>query len=720
MNRNFTSILALILVCLVFGFLTGCGSSSSSTPPPPPTITISATSGSGQTANVGDAFTNMLVATVTSNGTADSGVTVTFTPVPGPAGQSCTPSSTTATTASDGTASITCTANSTPGGYSVTAAATGATGLASFTEGNTAPRVLVFYVNGLENSATDGPVYYGVAGAVGFDLNGNVLGGEQDYNDGQNGFMSPATTIAATGSSMTVDPTTGTGTLVLNVSASNSGVGVNGIETFAVQFINASHALITQFDGSATSSGSLDLQTATSAVDGNFAFTLSGIDTAGTPFAFGGVFSDTSGSIHGTYDENDAGEAFVGNTLTAADNGVGADVYGRGSITGFTDPSNANEPISLVYYVVGPEVLRIIDVDADDTMAGSAYGQGSATSFDSTVLSKDVFGILDNTEDEVVVAAGQLVAVNTAAGTFSATFTGEGDDDEGGAVLATGTPGGVTGHYSFSTTVLGYGSMTGITGLGSIHTLGLYATDPTLNLLDPNNTTASNLGAALVLGLDDFAEPTGVVIQQGTVASDGSDLDHSYGFGAQAFVDNGSFPTGNPGWEFDFVGQGTFASRVFRAGTGAPPTPLAISDPFASFVPGTPDEYTAVPIAGTAAAPDAAGRYAFRSATPFAVGPVGGAGGPTVDFTVVLYEAGPGLVFSIDEDANTEWLGTFQQKTAILQKPTTSSSLTVARDSGCSRLVHWGRARLSRERRRGWRRSITNGALAKLDAHFSI
>ena len=27
MNRNFTSILALILVCLVFGFLTGCSSS---------------------------------------------------------------------------------------------------------------------------------------------------------------------------------------------------------------------------------------------------------------------------------------------------------------------------------------------------------------------------------------------------------------------------------------------------------------------------------------------------------------------------------------------------------------------------------------------------------------------------------------------------------------------------------------------------------------------
>ena len=118
------------------------------------------------------------------------------------------------------------------------------------------------------------------------------------------------------------------------------------------------------------------------------------------------------------------------------------------------------------------------------------------------------------------------------------------------------------------------------------------------------------------------------------------------------------------GWEYDFVGQGTIASLVFTTGAGGPPTPVDISDPFAYFVSGTPDEYTAVPIAGTAAAPDAAGRYSFRSATPFAVGPVGGADGPTVDFTVVMYEAGPGLVFSIDEDTFSEWLGTFQEKSA--------------------------------------------------------
>ena len=156
------------------------------------------------------------------------------------------------------------------------------------------------------------------------------------------------------------------------------------------------------------------------------------------------------------------------------------------------------------------------------------------------------------------------------------------------------------------------------------------------------------------------------MVPQGTIASDGSDLNNSYGFGAQAYtgVGSGTWPTGNAGWEYDLVGQGTFTSLVFTTGTGGPPTPADISDPFAYFVTGTPNEYTAVPIAGTAAAPDAAGRYAFPSATPFAVGPVGGTDGPTKDFTVVMYEAGPGLVFSIDEDDLSEWLGTFQGQSA--------------------------------------------------------
>src|SRR5580700_528385 len=207
MSRRVYTGIFVVMVGLSFGLLTGCSSSSSKTPP---TVLISASSGGGQSAAVGTAFTNPLVANVTSGGAAASGVTVTFA---GPAtGASCTPSSTTATTDASGNASITCTANTTAGGpYNVTATATGATGSASFALTNNAVVTsanYVFYASGQDTGGGGGQNYYAVAGALTIDSNGNVLGGEEDYNDAF-GFTSPnepAPDTIAAGGTLVVDP----------------------------------------------------------------------------------------------------------------------------------------------------------------------------------------------------------------------------------------------------------------------------------------------------------------------------------------------------------------------------------------------------------------------------------------------------------------------------------------------------------------------------------
>ncbi len=643
MNRKVYTSIVVAVVCLAFGLLTGCSSSSA------PVIAISATAGSGQSQTVGEAFTTALEVTVTSNGNPASGVTVTFS-APS-SGASCTPATASGTTGSDGTLSTTCTANSTAGGYSVTATATGATSTASFTETNVAPSVFVFYVSGQE-AAGD---YYAIAGGLAFDLSGNILGGEEDYNDGIGGVASSgepttadtiAPTSATTPSSLTVDQTTGTGTLVL-VDTTTTTVGVAGTETFTVQFINSNHALITQFDGSATSSGSFDLQSATS-LSGNFAFTVSGTDEFGGAVGYGGVFSDAgsagAGAISGTVDENDEGTLSTGNTLTATDNGVpSTDAYGRGTITGFGDIVN-DEAVSLAYYVVGPEVARIIDVDivsgSADTAVGSAYGQGTVTAFDGTYLgTADVFGV-ENSDfsGEVYAGAGNLVPSGAVAGTAGASFTGEGDDDEEGSVVSDSA---TAGTYTIATN--GYGSVTFTTALQDIASFGLYATDPTLNLLDPNNTSNGG-GNALVLDLDSFlAGGTGIVIPQGaTTSSDFNGL--SYGFGAQAPSDAG---------EFDYVGQGSFDTTQDLTATAN------INDPFNFFENTAGGQYSAVVIVGTASGPDSAGRYTYP-VNPFAVGPVGATA--AVDFTEVMYEAGPAYSFSLDTDTFNIWLGTFQEQ----------------------------------------------------------
>ena len=102
-----------------------------------PAHTLTATSGSGQSAMVGAAFANPLVATVTDQyGNPVSGVTVTFTPPASGASGTFTTSATAVTGSNGQATSNTYTANTTAGGpYNVVASATGVTSV-NFSETN--------------------------------------------------------------------------------------------------------------------------------------------------------------------------------------------------------------------------------------------------------------------------------------------------------------------------------------------------------------------------------------------------------------------------------------------------------------------------------------------------------------------------------------------------------------------------------------------------------
>jgi len=243
------------------------------------------------------------------------------------------------------------------------------------------------------------------------DGNGNVLGGEQDYNDGV-GLLSPqpsGDTILPTPSGLFVDPATGQGTLTMVTN--NTSLGQGGFETLGVQFVNANHALIVQFDGSATSSGSLDTQTLSSTLnDGNYAFTLSGVDPEYQPIVLGGVFSITNGgtALAGTFDADDAGATTLATTFSGVI--TGPDASGRGTI------ASSALAVSLNYYVVGPEAIRIIDVDGGDSAAGSVFGQGAGT-FSNASLGSSVFGVESNSLGNLYAAAGEFSVPSS--GTFA-------------------------------------------------------------------------------------------------------------------------------------------------------------------------------------------------------------------------------------------------------------------------------------------------------------
>jgi hypothetical protein len=634
MNRkSYAAILALSFLAL--SFLTGCGSSSSHTTPPP-VVAIAATSGSGQNTTVGTAFSTPLVATVTTGGAPTPGVAVTFTaPASGASGtfaSNSTATETVTTNALGVATSSAFTANTTAGADKVTAAAAGASTAANFTLTNTpgpASSHYSFYMSGQEAiNNTQGTNFYALAGAVTFDSFGNVVAGEQDYNDAF-GLTSPQPAgDTITGGKLTVSATTGQGTLTLTTN--NPKLGVSGTETLGVQFANTKHALIVQFDGTTTSSGSLDLQTLPSTLSGDFSLTLNGVDPLYQSFAIGGVFSINGTSIsNGVMDLSDGGFIQKGTAFTATIST--ADAFGRGSIGAF---SLLDTPVALNYYIVGPEVIRIIDVDAADSASGSAFGQGaSAGTFSDASLGSSVFGDQANPYANLYTAVGMF---NVPAG---GTLAGMLDFNQASGTLATELYG---GNYSIASN--GYGSLN-LTGAVSISAFGIYMTDPNLNLIDPNNT-ASGLGGGLLVNLDLFNLATGIVLPQTDTSS--ASFAGNYAFGAHTY-DGAS----TVGWEYDSVGQGSVTGGVL-AGTGS------VSDPFLAF--NATKSNSGVTFSGTATPdPAHAGRYTIPLTITVA--------GAQSTYNGIIYQASGAQLLWMNLDLLSDFLGPVEQQGSLAGLP---------------------------------------------------
>src|SRR5208282_2578379 len=568
-------------------------------------------------------------AAVTSNGSpVGAGVAVIFTVQPGANGAGGTfaggASTETDMTDSTGTATSSIfTANYAPGPFGVVASTLPAAGSTiNLTNGG---GVYSFYLSGYEAGFVT-PNFYALTGSVLLDASGDIISGEQDYNDGI-GIQSPEPlpdTIAPLTAGLSLVNGQGTLTLV----TSNPELGNAGTETLAVQFVNNNHALIEEFDGFATSSGSLDLQTSPNtpvSASAGFAFTLTGVDTFDDSIVFGGVgATDTTGTtLTGFFDVNDAGTVTTGVPINAGVVISAPDFYGRGSITG-TGIAN-----TLNYYVVGPEALRLIDVDLTDSAIGSAFGQGTAT-FTNASIGPSVLAFQSSASGDLYAAAGSIATVSTVT---PATFAGIADDDEEG-FASSGVA--IAGTYSVSNIPTG-------------------------------GTTAVNGYSSLTMGAG-----TGVLIPQTDTTP--TDVTGNYAFGAQDYFCTIC--------EFDAVGQGSVAAGVLTNWTGI------LGDPDDFF--GGGDEgyigttFAGTPLADTTPPESTTGRYTmFESSTP--ANPLVVTVPTTVfaDLSVVVYQASATQLFWLDEDTFSIWLG------PIEQQGTLSGLAAVKRAAAKTKIKKW-------------------------------
>jgi len=612
MNRRS---LWVVVVALVLGmtFVSGCGSSSSviavSISQAPPGIL--APSGTAQ-----------ITATITGTGAG-----VTWSCTPGNSASTCgsfNPTTTTTGVATTYTApptavgSVTITATSLKN-----ATVTASVNVTISTSGGLAGNYS-FYVSGWDGNQSN---VYSLAGSVTIGADG-TLTGEQDYNDGS-GVTSPQPAgDMITSGSLSFDPVAGLGTLTLITN--NTHVGVNGTETLSLNFVNNNHALIIQADGSATSSGSFDLQTLPSTLAGGYSFTVGGAGSTGNTLFFGGVFSVSGTSLtSGIFDENHAGSLALNHAFTGMLSA--ADSFGRGTLTGTGMAGTIN------YYVIGPEAIRLIDVDTAGTFVGSAFGQGAGN---FTVGSTNsVFSVESNLAGNLFTTIGEIFP-------SGANFTGVADLNEVDFAVGDAVP--ISGTFSVGTN--GYGNFT-ITSanLADVTTFGVYATDPNLNLNDPNNVTSGG-GGALVVDLDPNVPGWGVMVPQTDNAT--ASFTGNYAVGLQDLNVEG---------EFDFVGNATASGTAF-SGTGTLSDPALLFQ-VAQVNPGTAFTDTISPDGVNQ------GRYLLNS-----LNMVIGDGAATIPYGAVIYQASGGQLFWMENGSDqfnlasggSAFSGQIQQQTSPL------------------------------------------------------
>jgi len=362
----------------------------------------------------------------------------------------------------------------------------------------------VFSVGGSDSSGT-----YAAAGVIVADGNGNITGGEQDYADEKlRAGPDPVTGTYAIGPD-------GRGSITLSVD--NAHLPSNGYETFGLVLTSSTHALIIQFDGTATSSGALEAQSPSAldpaAIAGAFAFTAQGLDIVSqVPLVHGGVLTmdAAAGTVTGgTYYVNDGGSTFSSattGTVTAPDG------FGRGTLA-------LSVSANFVYYAVQGQVLRLIENDfpyvtAGGLMAGQGPAGAAGTFTNASLAGSFVLSEAGATSYGPLALAGQFLADGSGA------FTGGVADVNDAGVVTFAS---IVGTNRYTVAANGAGTLTlprAVDQAAAVSSLLFFMVSPDVNLMDP--TIPGGGGGALVMDYDAGAFASGSIVPQSAGTFEGN------------------------------------------------------------------------------------------------------------------------------------------------------------------------------------------------------
>jgi hypothetical protein len=484
------------------------------------------------------------------------------------------------------------------------------------------------YVFETQGSDANGP--FQLAGAIVLDGNGGITSGEQTHSDYLLTVSDPVT-----GGAYYIGPD-GRGTLTINTA--NVNIGQQGIENLSLVMLSSSQALIATLDNPnlvpsiETSSGTLDLQTSTTAPTAGYAFAVSGTDIYLGPMAIGGILKiDAPNAISGSgsvADQNDGGilssGATLSGTLTTPDS--------FGSLKLNLTTSFAQTPLQFTGYIVDGTHIKLIESDNDGTgtgfgsTAGVAIGQGANTGTftgNQSFAGNYVFEVLGQ---DFSGLPASLVSVGQFTADTSGNLNGYNDEELNG---------------------LGVEISDSISGTYILDSSGTGRVDSSINF------SINGSGPELIFYLTGSGNPPLVLDSDLNIGSIGVGL--AYAQAAAPFSFDGSygldFTQSTSGLENDGTGQITV--------NGSASTLSGVVDTNLSFSP-QPD----TALTGNYAAIDPTGRMTGTLTNTFFPSP--GTAPSTLAVTFYLIDAGHGLFIETDSLSSGELsFGSFATRTPV-------------------------------------------------------
>jgi hypothetical protein len=308
----------------------------------------------------------------------------------------------------------------------------------------------VFSVSGVDfNGAPYAILGTFIANGSGGNGKGGITGGTIDVVDAE---ATPLFKLSINNNGFYSVNSDGRGELTIGTSTTNP---FNANMTFDFVLSSSSHGLITEFDGNASGSGTIDLQTSgitQASLAGSYAFSFSGVDPAGTGnFGTVGAFTlDASGNATGVEDFNDS-------DLPYANQGLSGQVVLGPSSTPSTILTTTSGFGSLTYdvYAIDATHLKFIEIGPTPVLSGDAYSQTSTSIPTGTIA----FSL-----------AGTFTAVPSAFGGFlvtdgngNITSSSSEDINQDGQVVST-APEGFSGTYTSPVAGRSTLTLTGFTG----------------------------------------------------------------------------------------------------------------------------------------------------------------------------------------------------------------------------------------------------------------